>query len=136
MSVASFNNLAVLLELMQATRNLAKDMTTNAAIWHGWATAGTPYTQPEIAKFMTDAGASYRNIIAQATAFVTANNAAATGAVGLIGATLADLSSYTSGLSAVANGLQTVDLSTFAKIITACGQITAAVAAPPTLWNG
>lgn len=120
---------------MQVTRNLARDMNQNAVTWLAAAKAANP-DRATLAEWMTNAGASYRNIIAQASAFISANNATATAACGLIGATVADLNSYTTPLQNVANGLGTADLSTYAAIETACNQIISAVPMPPTLWPG
>lgn len=135
MAVNPFEADALRQQIQQATRNLARDINQNAV---AWAAAAQAQSVPlsTLAQYVTNAGASYRNIIAQANAFLAANPAAATAACALIGATLADLNAYAAPLSTVANGIATADLSSYAKIITACNQIVAAVPMPPTLYSG
>jgi len=135
MATAAFDHLQLLLQMLQTTRNLASNMRVNASTWLA-AAQNQSIPQPTLQQQILDAGTSYRNIITEASAFISANNAMAVAATALIGATIADLSAYAAPLSTVANGIATANLSTYAAIITGCNSILSTVPAPPTLYTG
>lgn len=140
MSAQAFNDLAVLLQLMQTTRNLAQSMVSNAKThlaWLGGKLDGSPNnpTLTTIAQAMNDCATSYLNIYETASTWVTNNNATASSAVALIGATISDLSDYASPLSAAATTLQAADKSTTAKAQAACNALISEVSAPPSIWG-
>jgi hypothetical protein len=134
MSAQAFDNLNLLLQLMQTTRNLAKSMRDNANIHIAMANAASPDVVT-LAAFVGDAAASYSRILATARAWVQANNAQATAAVGLIGATLADLNAYVVPLQTAADALSIADKSTYAAIIAASNALLATVPAPNTIFD-
>lgn len=134
MSAQSFDNLQLLLQLMQATRNLAMTMRNNANTHIAMANAQSPDVVT-LGTFVTDCAASYNKILSTARTWVQNNNAQATAAVGLIGATLADLNTYTAPLQTAATALSTADVSTYAAIITACNNLLATVPAPNTVFG-
>lgn len=135
MSAQAFDNLNLLLQIQQATRNLATNMRSNANTHIAMANAASPDVTT-LGTFVTDSAASYNRILSTARSWVTANNAQATAAVGLIGATLADLNTYVTPLQTAATALAAADVSTYAAIITACNALLATVPAPNTVFGG
>lgn len=134
MSAQSFDNLQLLLQMMQATRNLAKSMRDNAQTHIAMANAQNPDVVT-LAKFVTDCAASYNTILSTARTWVQNNNTQATAAVSLIGATITDLNTYTSPLQTAATNLAAADVSTYVAIITACNNLLATVPAPNSIWG-
>jgi len=134
MSVQSFDNLTLLLQMMQATRNLAKNMRDNATTWIAMANAQNPDVAT-LGAFLHDAAASYSGILSKAKTWVTNNNTQATAAVNLIGATLADLNSYTMPLQTAATNLAAADVSTYAAIITASNAVLTSVTGPASIFG-
>lgn len=134
MSVQSFDNFNLLIQIMQATRNLARDMRSNAQIHVAMASAQSPDLET-LAKYLNDCAANYLNIMAAATTWVQGNGPQTTAALGLIGATTADLSSYTAPLKTAAQNLQAADKSTYAAITAACNSLIAAVPAPASVFG-
>lgn len=134
MSVQSFDNLELLLQVMQASRNLARRMVDNATSHIAMANAQNPDVVT-LGKFVTDCAASYNKILSTARTWIQNNNAQATAAVALIGATLADLNTYTTPLQTAATNLAAADVSTYAAIITACNAVISTVPAPNTIWG-
>lgn len=135
MSAQAFDNLNLLLQIQQATRNLAKNMRDNANTHIAMASAASPDVAT-LGAFVHDSANSYLNILSTARTWVTNNNAQAAAAVGLIGATLADLNTYVAPLQSAATALSTADVSTYAAIIAACNALLAAVPAPNTVFGG
>lgn len=133
MSAQAFDNLQLLLQMLQATRNLARDMRVNAQTHINMANAANPDVVT-LGKFVTDVAASYNKILSTAKTWVQNNNAQATAAVGLIGATLADLNTYTTPLQTAATNLAVADVSTYANIITACNAVLSTVPAVNSVW--
>lgn len=134
MSAQSFDNLQLLLQLMQTTRNLATNMRSNATAHISMANAQSPDVVT-LSSFVSDAAASYTRILSTARAWVQANNAQAAAAVALIGASLADLNTYVTPLQTAANALAAADLSTYAAIITACNAVLATVPMPNSVFG-
>ena len=135
MSVQAFDNLNLLLQIQQATRNLAKNMRDNANTHIAMANAQNPDVVT-LGTFVKDCATSYNNILSTAKAWVQANNAQASAAVGLIGATLADLNTYVTPLQTAATALGSANVSTYAAIVTACNNLLATVPAPNTVFGG
>jgi hypothetical protein len=133
MAAQAFDNLQLLLQLLQATRNLARDMVQNANTHKAMATAQSPDVVT-LGRFVTDSAASYNRILSAAKAWVQANNAQATAAVGLIGATVSDLNTYTSPIQTAIAALAAADLSTYAAIISACNNVLATVPSPNSVF--
>lgn len=133
MAAQAFDNLQLLLQLLQATRNLARDMVQNANTHIAMANAQNP-SVAVLSSFVTDSAASYNRIASTAKTWVTNNNAQATAAVGLIGATLADLNTYTTPLQTAITNLLAADVSTYAAIITACNNVLATVPSPNSVF--
>lgn len=134
MSAQSFDNLQLLLQMMQATRNLAKSMRDNAQTHIAMANAQNPDVVT-LGTFVKDCATSYNTILSTARTWVQNNNAQATAAVNLIGATLADLNTYTTPLQTAATSLAAADVSTYAAITTACNSLLATVPAPNSIWG-
>ena len=134
MSSQAFDNLQLLLQLMQTTRNLAFTMRRNATAHIAMANAQSPDVTT-LAKYVTDCAASYNSILSTAKTWVQANNMQATAAVGLIGATLTDLNSYASPLQTAATALAAADVATYAAIITACNAVLNTVTAPGSIYG-
>lgn len=135
MAAQAFDNYILLTQLIQATRNLAANMRSNATAHIAMANAQSPDIVT-LASFVSDCAASYLNkILGPARAWVQANNAQATAAVGLIGASLADLNNYVAPLQTAANALAAADLSTYAAVIAACNTLLATVPAPNTVFG-
>ena len=134
MSVQSFDNLAILFQIMQATRNLAQNMEQNANTWIAMANAQNP-SVATLAQFMNDASNSYHGIINKAKTWVQNNNAQATAAVGLIGATLADLNNYVTPLVTAAQNLALADKSSYANIVAAANDNIATISSPASIFG-
>lgn len=135
MAAQAFDNLNLLLQLMQTTRNLASSMRSNANAHTAMANAQSPDITA-LAGFVTDCAAGYIRILSTARAWVQVNNIQATAAVGLIGASLADLNTYVTPLQTAATALAAADLSTYAAVIAACNTLLATVPAPNTVFAG
>jgi len=131
-SVQSFDNFSLLLQLMQDTRNLATNMRWNAGQHKAMAAAQSP-SLAVLAQFVNDAAASYLAIITSSTAWVTANQTQMSAAVAIIGATLSDLNNYKTPLQTAATNLQNASKTTYAQITTACDAVLAAVSAPASI---
>lgn len=134
MSVQSFDNFALLIQMMQASRNLEKTMRDNANTHIAMAQAQSP-ALATLTGFVNSCAATYLANLSTARTWVQNNNAQATAAVGLIGATLADLNNYTSPLQTAATALQNADKSTYAAIITACNALLSSVGAPASIFG-
>lgn len=135
MAAQAFDNLQLLLQLLQATRNLAKDMRVNASTHIAMATAQNPDVVT-LGQFVRDCAASYKGILSRARTWVQQNNPQASAAVGLIGATLADLNAYTAPLQTAADALALANVSSYAAIQAACNTLLATVADPNDVWGG
>lgn len=134
MSVQSFDNFNLLIQVMATTRNLGKSMRDNANTHLAMAAAQSPDVVT-LAGYVNDCAASYLNIINTATTWVQNNSAQMSAAVGLIGATNADLQSYANPLKTAATNLQAADKSTYAAITTACNALLSAVTAPASIFG-
>lgn len=130
--------LHILRLLLQADQNLSglqRDMRNNAIAWNTSATNQT-IPQPTLQTQMRDAANAYNlrlGWIATAQANVPVWTALSTMWTNL-GGVAGDFTSTVNPLQAVATQLLTVDLSSYAAIISACAQITAAISAPISLW--
>jgi hypothetical protein len=134
-SAQAFDNLNLLLQLLQATRNLARDMVQNANTHKAMANAQNPDVVT-LGRFVTDSATSYNRILSTAKTWVQNNNAQATAAVGLIGATIADLNAYTAPIQTAITNLSSADVSTYAAIISACNSVLATVPSPNSVFAG
>lgn len=134
MSAQSFDNLNLLLQFMQATRNLATSSRRVASDNVALAQAQSiPLAQ--LQGNCANLANSVLNTINTATAWVQSNNTQASAAVGLIGATLADLNSYVAPIKIAATTLKAADLSSYAACISALNAYLAAVAAPNSIFG-
>lgn len=133
MAAQAFDNLQLLLQMLQATRNLARDMVQNANTHKAMANAQSPDVV-KLGQFVTDAAASYSRILSTAKTWAQNNNAQATAAVALIGATMADLNAYTAPLQTAITALSGADVSTYAAIIAACNNVLATVPSPNSVF--
>lgn len=123
---------------MQADQNLSGlqgDMRNNAIAWKAAATA---QSQPvaTLAQWMNDSATQYQTRLGW-IATVQADAVLwplLSGMWGKLGGTAADFNSVTGPLKSVADQLGPVAKGTYAQIIAACDQITAAVPAPLSLW--
>lgn len=134
MSAQAFDNLNLLLQLMQATRNLATS-SRNAATANLALAQAQSVPLAQLQGNCTNIANSVLSTISTATAWVQANNAQAAAAVGLIGATLADLSNYVAPIKTAAQALQVADLSTYAACVTALNAFLAGVPSPNTVFG-
>lgn len=134
MSTQAFDNFNLLLQLMQATRNLAQNMIRNANGHIAMANAQKPDIAT-LASYVTDAAASDGRILATSTAWANANLTQLTAACALIGATLTDLGNYSSPLTTANAALQAADKSSYAAIITACNAVIATVPPPASIFG-
>lgn len=132
MATITFDHFAVLLQLMQVTRNLASGArqvcTDNLA--------HPPADVPTYAGYLTNLSNSILSTINTGTAWATANSADATAAVAMIGATLTDLSNYVAPLKAAAQTLQTADKSTLAACNAAASAFLATTTGPLSVFGG
>jgi hypothetical protein len=136
MSAQAFDNLNLLLQLMQATRNLATGFRRVASDNLAMAQAVPPTVAlADLQSNIANLGNSVQNTLSTARAWVQANNAQATAAVGLIGATLGDLNTYVSPIQTAATNLQAADISTYAACITALQAVLSTVPAPNTVFG-
>lgn len=134
MSTQAFDNFNLLLQLMQATRNLASNMIRNANTHIAMANAQSP-DLPTLTQFVTDAANSYGAIISASTTWANANLPQMTATCALIGATLTDLGNYSAPLTSAVAALKGADKSSYAAIITACNAVIATVPPPASIFG-
>jgi len=127
--------LRVLLQLQQNFVGLQGDMRNNAVAWNAMAAAQNPDVAT-LAGYMTSAATSYSTRLGWVAALQAdvANWSKVAAMAGVLGVTAQEFLDTMTPITAVATGLATADLSTYAKIQAACNQILAAVNAPLSLW--
>ena len=128
------DNRNVMLQLQQATRNLATSMIVNAQRWVVMANAQSPDVVT-LGGYLTNAAASYLNILTMAQGWIAANPTQATAALALDGMTADDFNNYIAPLTTAATALQKSDVSTYAAIGAAANAVIAAVPMPASIFG-
>jgi hypothetical protein len=132
---SAFQTLRVLNQIMQNMTGLQHDMVANANTWNAMAVAQNPDALT-IAQYMHDAAASYETRLGWVLNYrnTSPNWNAVAAMYAALGGVGADVVTLYNEMKAVADALSVASITTYPQIQTACGQITAAVQAPDSLW--
>ncbi len=127
--------LKLLLQIERNLNGLQFDFRANATTWKA-AAQGQSIPRATLEAQMNSAAAAYQDRLGW-LGTLQANSQVWSVVADLwttIGGTGAEFNDLMTPFNAVANGLGPADKSTYAKIITVCNQILAAIDVPPSLW--
>ena len=134
-SQTTFHTLRVVQQIMGRLVQMQADMNGNARTWIAMANAQNPDVAT-LAKFMTDSGTEYNRKLAEILTYKNTNPnwPAVVAMFTAMGGVPADAVTLYTQLKAIADGIGSAQLTSYAQIITACNQITAAVQMPDSVW--